>query len=42
VAVRHALDYSSITKAIVVCVLAWVLVAVVTGIIGLVFAPSVS
>jgi hypothetical protein len=42
VAVRHALDYSSAMKAFAVCVFAWVLVAIVTGIIGLAFAPSVS
>jgi hypothetical protein len=42
VAVRHALDYARIYKAIAVCVLAWVLVALVTAIIGFVFAPSVS
>ena len=42
VAVRQALDYTSTSRALGVCVLGWALSLVVAAIIGIVFAPSVS
>ena len=42
VAVRQALDYTSTTRAIAVCVLGWVLAIVIAVGIGLVVGPKVS
>jgi len=42
VAVRQALDYRSTGRAIGVCAVGWVLSLVIAGIIGILFAPSVS
>jgi hypothetical protein len=41
-AVQHALDYSSVTRAVAVCVTGWLLSFLVFLIIGLLFAPVVS
>ena len=42
VAVRQALDYTSTAKAIAVCVFGWVLATIISVVIGLAFAPTVS
>lgn len=42
VAVRHALDYQSTARAIVVCVTGWLLSLLMFAVIGLIFAPVVS
>ena len=42
VAVRQALDYTSTAKAIAVCVFGWVLATVISVVIGLAFASTVS
>lgn len=42
VAVRHALDYRSTSRAVGVCVVGWALSLVVAAIIGILFAPTVS
>jgi len=42
VAVRQALDYHSTMRAIGVCVLGWLLAAVVFVVMGVLFAPRVS
>jgi hypothetical protein len=40
VGVRQALDYQSTSRAILVCVLGWVLAGVLVVVIGLVFGPG--
>jgi hypothetical protein len=42
VAVRQALDYTSIARAVGVCLVGWALSLVIAAIIGVVFAPTVS
>jgi hypothetical protein len=42
VAVRHALDYRSTTRAVAVCLLGWVLATMIAVVLGLVFGPSLS
>jgi hypothetical protein len=42
VAVRHALDYRSTTRALGVCVTGWVLSLIIAAIIGVVFTTDVS
>lgn len=42
IAVRQALDYQSIGRAVGVCVLGWALALFVAGIIGILFGPTVS
>ena len=42
VAVRQALDYQSIGRAVGVCALGWTLSLFVAGVIGILFAPTVS
>jgi hypothetical protein len=42
VAVRQALDYKSLSRAIGVCLVGWALSFVIAAIIGIVFAPAVS
>jgi hypothetical protein len=42
VAVRQALDYRSLSRAVAVCVVGWTLSLVVAAIIGIFFAPVVS
>jgi len=42
VAVRHALDYRSVGRAIAVCVLGWALSLAVAAVMGIVFATPVS
>ena len=42
VAVRQALDYTTIGRAVAVCVVGWMLSLVFAAIIAIVFAPSVS
>lgn len=42
VAVRQALDYTSTARAVAVCVVGWALSLVFAGIIGILFASSVS
>jgi hypothetical protein len=41
VAVRQALDYTSTTRAILVCVFGWTLAVVMAIVLGLMFGPSV-
>jgi hypothetical protein len=40
VAVRQALDYTSTTRAVVVCVLGWTLALVMSIVLGLMFGPK--
>jgi hypothetical protein len=40
VAVRQALDYTSTTRAVVVCVLGWTLALVMAIVLGLMFGPK--
>ena len=42
VAVRHALDFRSTTRAVAVCLVGWVLAIIFAAILGLVFSPAVS
>jgi len=42
VAVQHALDYSSVTRAVAVCVTGWLLSLLMFVIIGIMFASAVS
>ena len=42
VAVRQALDYETIGRAVVVCLLGWVLALTIAVGLGMVFGPSVS
>jgi hypothetical protein len=42
VAVRQALDYTTTTRAVAVCVIGWVLAIAFAVIFGLLFAPTVS
>jgi hypothetical protein len=42
VAVRQALDYQSTARAVAVCVLGWVLAAVIAIVLGLAFGPTLS
>ncbi|MGE5244577.1 MAG: hypothetical protein ACM3SQ_10165 [Betaproteobacteria bacterium] len=42
VAVRQALDYTSTSRAVAVCVLGWVLATAIAVVIGLAFGPSLS
>jgi len=42
VAVRHALDYSSMARAVGVCMLGWLFSLAVAAVIGIVFAVPVS
>jgi hypothetical protein len=42
VAVRQALDYTSTARAVAVCVIGWVLSAIVAVGLGLLFGPTVS
>lgn len=42
VAVRHALDYRSTSRAVGVCIVGWALSLVMAAIIGILFAPTVS
>jgi hypothetical protein len=42
VAVRQALDYTSTSRAVAVCVLGWVLALAMSVVLGLVFGPTVS
>jgi hypothetical protein len=41
-AVRHALDYRSTTRAVLVCVLGWILAIGIVILIGAVFGPRVA
>ena len=42
VAVRQALDYTSTARAIGVCLVGWLLVAIIAAVLGVAFAPTVS
>ncbi len=42
VAVRQALDYTSTTRAVAVCVLGWALAAAIAIVLGLFFGPTLS
>jgi Yip1 domain len=42
VAVRQALDYSSTTRAVMVCVLGWTLAIVMAVVLGLLFGPRLA
>jgi Yip1-like protein len=42
IAVRQALDYTSTSRAVIVCAIGWVLSIVISVVIGLFFAPPVS
>ena len=42
VAVRQALDYTSTSRAVAVCVLGWVLAIAVAAVLGLFFGPALS
>ena len=42
VAVRQALDYTSTSRAVVVCVLGWALAVAISLVLGLLFGPTVS
>ena len=42
VAVRQALDYTSTSRAVAVCVLGWVLAIAVAAVLGLFFGPTLS
>jgi hypothetical protein len=42
VAVRHALDYRSTTRAVAVCALGWLLALAIAVALGLIFGPTVS
>jgi len=42
IAVRQALDYTSTSRAVAVCVLGWVLAIAVAAVLGLFFGPTLS
>jgi hypothetical protein len=42
VAVRQALDYTSTSRAVAVCVLGWVLAITISIVMGMLFGPTVS
>ena len=37
IAVRQALDYKSMARAVGVCLIGWVVLLVITGVLGLIF-----